>query len=55
MLLVEHAAWDEHCLTVALREPWKTLQNTLTTTNEGVLAFSQEWPARADSNRRPTA
>lgn len=54
-LLVDKASWAENRLTVEFHEPWKTLQNTATTANAGLLAFTREWPARGDSNSRPSA
>ena len=54
-LLIDKASWAENRLTVEFREPWKSLQNTATTATEGLLAFTREWPARGDSNSRPSA
>lgn len=54
-LLVKNATWGENGLQVTLKEPWNSLQNTLKPATKGLTAFSQEWPARPDSNRRPSA
>ena len=57
-LLVDKATWEKDRLAVEFREPWKALQTTRTTLvthDEGLTSVSREWPARPDSNRRPSA
>ncbi len=57
-LLLETATWGKNGLAIEFREPWKSLQRTRTTLvaeNAGLPGFTREWPARPDSNRRPSA
>ena len=57
--IMERASWKNGTLTVTYRAPFDALSNLTTidpSTGKGVdWPSRQEWPARADSNRRPTA
>jgi hypothetical protein len=57
--IIDTATWKDGTLTVTYRAPFDALSNLTTrdasTGKAGLWPSHQEWPARGDSNSRPTA